>query len=180
MTYRDISKHQWWIGIFKKERKKKYTKSVFQHKQIISRKVQRFSLQFGRIQEKFLTSLLSATVAIIASVSWIQWHINLCGLPNARAINAEEQQWYYLTRSWGDGKGVPTFFKGISPKVNVTRCLNSTCTVSYYECPLSLSLYIYIYTYTHTHVNVYVCVCVYIYIYTHTNEYTYKHTHIYI
>ena len=39
------------------------------------------------------------------------------GLFNAKAIFVE-QQWYYLTRSWGN-QGVHAFSKGISPKVNV-------------------------------------------------------------
>ena len=43
----------------------------------------------------------------------------LCGgLFNAKAIFAEEQQWYYLTYSWWGDKGVHTFPKGIGPKVN--------------------------------------------------------------
>ena len=32
---------------------------------------------------------------------FVWWHINLCRLCNAKAILAEEQQWYYLNRSWG-------------------------------------------------------------------------------
>ena len=47
-----------------------------------------------------------------------QWHINLHGLFNAKALLLEEQQWYYLTLSWED-KGVHTFPYGICPKVNI-------------------------------------------------------------
>ena len=36
---------------------------------------------------------------------------------NAKAIQGEEQLWYYLTHSLGD-KGIYTFPKGICPKVN--------------------------------------------------------------
>ena len=49
---------------------------------------------------------------------FVQWHINHRGLLNAKAIILEEQQWYYLTNNQGD-KGVHTFPKGISSKVNV-------------------------------------------------------------
>ena len=31
----------------------------------------------------------------------VWWHINLCGLFNAKVILVEEQQWYYLNHSWG-------------------------------------------------------------------------------
>ena len=49
---------------------------------------------------------------------FIQWHINLRGLFNAKAILLEEQRWCYLTHSRED-KGVYIFSKGIGPKVNV-------------------------------------------------------------
>ena len=42
---------------------------------------------------------------------FIQWHIKLCGLFNAKAILLEEQQWCYLTHSWES--------KCICPKVNI-------------------------------------------------------------
>ena len=53
---------------------------------------------------------------------FVWWHINLRELFKSKAILIEEQQWFYLTHSWGE-KGVPmvlvhTFPKGISPKVN--------------------------------------------------------------
>ena len=48
---------------------------------------------------------------------WL-WHINLCGLFNAKAILVKEQLWYYLTYSWED-KGIYTFPKSINLKVNV-------------------------------------------------------------
>ena len=34
----------------------------------------------------------------------------------------EEQQWWYLTPSWGD-KGIHIFLKSISLKVNIIACL---------------------------------------------------------
>ena len=49
---------------------------------------------------------------------------------NAKAILLEEQQWYYLTRSWED-KGVHTFPKGICPKVNVIARLEYE--LAYYD-----------------------------------------------
>ena len=58
---------------------------------------------------------------------FVYWHINLCGLFNAKAIIIEEQQWYYLTHSWED-KGVYTFPKGICPKVNVIARLQFELT----------------------------------------------------
>ena len=49
---------------------------------------------------------------------FVLWHINHHGLFNAKVILVEEQQWYYLTNSWGD-KEVHTFRRGINPEVNV-------------------------------------------------------------
>ena len=47
----------------------------------------------------------------------VSWHINLCGLFNAKIIFVEEQQWYYLTHSLGD-KIVHAFSKRTDLKVN--------------------------------------------------------------
>ena len=52
----------------------------------------------------------------------IWWHINLCGLFDTKTILVEEQQLYYLNYSWED-KGVRTFLKCISPRVNVIEWL---------------------------------------------------------
>ena len=54
----------------------------------------------------------------------------LCGLFNARAIPVEEQYLYYSSHSWRD-KGVHTFFKGISLKVNAQLWLEFKLT--YYD-----------------------------------------------
>ena len=61
---------------------------------------------------------------------FVQWHINLCRLFNAKAILIEEQWWYYLTHSWKD-KRVHTFPKGICPKVNVIARLEYE--LAYYD-----------------------------------------------
>ena len=50
-----------------------------------------------------------------------QWHINLRGLFNAKA-NLVEQWKYYLTHSYRD-KGINSFHKGITPKVNIIAWL---------------------------------------------------------
>ena len=42
----------------------------------------------------------------------------------------EEQKWYFLTQSWED-KGVPTFSKGICPKMNVIARLEYE--LAYYD-----------------------------------------------
>ena len=47
-------------------------------------------------------------------MNFVQWHINLLGLFNAKAIPV----WHYLTNNLGD-KGIHTFRKSISPKANV-------------------------------------------------------------
>ena len=49
---------------------------------------------------------------------FVEWHINLWGLFNAKAILVEEQLWYYLTHSLKDKKA-HTFYKSISLKVNI-------------------------------------------------------------
>ena len=49
---------------------------------------------------------------------FIQWHINLCGLFNAKNVLVEEQEWYYLTNSLGD-KDVHTFPKDSGPNVYI-------------------------------------------------------------
>ena len=43
---------------------------------------------------------------------------NLRGLFNAKVINVEEQQWYYLILELVGDKGIYIFPQGISPKVN--------------------------------------------------------------
>ena len=43
----------------------------------------------------------------------------LLGLFSVKVILVEEQQYYYLTHSWWRYKGVHTFLKSISPKVNL-------------------------------------------------------------
>ena len=58
---------------------------------------------------------------------FVQWHINLCRLFNAKDILIEEQQLYYLTHSWED-KRVHTFPKGICLKVNVIARLEYELT----------------------------------------------------
>ena len=61
---------------------------------------------------------------------FVEWHINLRGLFNTKAILREEQQWWYLTHSWED-KGVHTFPKGICPKLNVIAWLEFK--LAYYD-----------------------------------------------
>ena len=51
-----------------------------------------------------------------------EWHINLRGLFNTKAVLVERQQWCYLIHSCRD-KGVHTFPKCISLKVNVIERL---------------------------------------------------------
>ena len=58
------------------------------------------------------------------------WYINLRGLFNAKATFVEEEQWYYLSYCWVN-KGVYTFPKGISPKVNTMVRLEFE--LAYYE-----------------------------------------------
>ena len=45
-------------------------------------------------------------ILIIYELCWfgffIEWHINLHELSNAKVILVKEQQWYYLTHSWED------------------------------------------------------------------------------
>ena len=40
---------------------------------------------------------------------FVYWHINLCWVFNAKAILEEEQQWYYLTNSYGRIRGFIPF-----------------------------------------------------------------------
>ena len=61
---------------------------------------------------------------------FVQWHIYLGMLSNAKAILLEEQLWYYLTYSWED-KGVHTFPNSICPKVNVIARLEFE--LAYYD-----------------------------------------------
>ena len=62
---------------------------------------------------------------------FVEWHINVCRLFNAKAIHLEELQWCYLTHSWED-KRVHTFPKSICPKVNVIARLEYE--LAYYDC----------------------------------------------
>ena len=48
---------------------------------------------------------------------FLQWHVNVYGLFNAKVIIVKEQKLYYLTHRWED-KGVHTFPKDINSKVN--------------------------------------------------------------
>ena len=45
---------------------------------------------------------------------FIQWHINICGLFNTKAILVEEQPWYLTHCRWN--KVVHIFTKGINLK----------------------------------------------------------------
>ena len=60
-----------------------------------------------------LTNHLSMMVGF-----FIQWHINLRRLFNAKTIQVKEQWWYYLIHIWGNDKRVQSFSKGIGTKVN--------------------------------------------------------------
>ena len=46
------------------------------------------------------------------------WHINLCGLSNAKDVLVEEQKWFYFAHNLGEDKRIHTFLKSISLKVN--------------------------------------------------------------
>ena len=61
---------------------------------------------------------MNAVLVWFGLVSLFNGISTLFRLFNAKAILLEEQYWYYLNHSWED-KGVPTFPKGICPKVNV-------------------------------------------------------------
>ena len=63
-------------------------------------------------------------------VFFVYWHINICGLFNAKAILVEEQQ-YYITHSWGN-KEIHAFHKSISPYVNEIEWLDFE--IAYYVC----------------------------------------------
>ena len=58
---------------------------------------------------------------VVSLVSIFLCHINLHGLLNTEVVLVEEQYSYYLTHNWkgGGDKGVHTFPKSISQKVNV-------------------------------------------------------------
>ena len=58
---------------------------------------------------------------------------NLHGLFNAKAILVEEQQWYYVTQSYGNLR-IHTFPKGVSLKVNVIAWLEFELT--YFKAPV--------------------------------------------
>ena len=63
---------------------------------------------------------------------FVQWHVNLYGLVNSKAILIEEQQWYYLTYDWRD-KVVHAFSKNISLKMNVIVRLDFEATIQNFD-----------------------------------------------
>ena len=69
---------------------------------------------------------------LIRFVIFVEWHINLRGLFNAKAFLVEEQL-YCLTNSRGD-KGVHIFPKRNSPKVSVIVRLGFELAVGSYKC----------------------------------------------
>ena len=80
------------------------------------------------IVQKICQNLSTAKVKVDFGF-FVEWHINICGLFNAKSVLIEEQRWYYLTHYQGD-KGFNTFPKGISPKVNVTAWWISNSLIS--------------------------------------------------
>ena len=88
---------------------------------------------------------------------FVQRHINRRKLFHAKFILQEEHLWYYLTYSWKD-KGVHTFPKGISPKVNVVAQLEFELA-NYDSAVHRLNHYT---TRNENFVCVCVCVCVYV------------------
>ena len=71
--------------------------------------------------------MIKKWIGLVWFGSFVQWHINLLGLFNAKSILLEGHIWYYLTYRWED-KGVHTFPKGICLKVNVTAWLEFELT----------------------------------------------------
>ena len=54
---------------------------------------------------KFCSLMYSSALADLAKIRFgffVEWHINLCGLINAKVIPVEKQQWYNLSHSWMD------------------------------------------------------------------------------
>ena len=80
---------------------------------------------------------------MVWSGSFVQWHINLRRLFNAKAILQEQQCWCYLNHRWADEE-IHTFSKGISSKVKVIAPLEFE--LAYYAVRVRyVSHYIYIY-----------------------------------
>ena len=82
----------------------------------------KYTNSLGNEKRQFFLLIFSCSTIWLLVRSWFGlfflWHVNFPGLFNAKAVFSEEHWAYYLIHSWGD-KGIHTFSKGISPKLNV-------------------------------------------------------------